>query len=234
MYEWLAFSLIGMGIWLALYLAKPDLRREMLRVSLFTAPFGLTEPIFVPRYWSPPSLFNLASTTGFDIESFIFSFAVGGIAAVLYAAVFKVRHVQMSPAEMRLPRHRFHMLAMISPILVFVPLFLLTDLNPIYTASISMLVGGVATLLCRPDLKKNMLVGAGMFTVLYFVYFLFVNLVEPTFIDSWNLAALSGLLVFGVPMEELMYAFTFGLMWSSIYEHFMWRMYRTNGLRSLA
>jgi hypothetical protein len=47
-------------------------------------PFGLTEPLFVPRYWDPPSLFNLAATTGFDIESLIFCFAIGGIGAVLY------------------------------------------------------------------------------------------------------------------------------------------------------
>ena len=56
----------------------------MLLVSVFTMPFGLTEPLFVPRYWDPPSLFNLAATTGFDIESLIFCFAIGGIGAVLY------------------------------------------------------------------------------------------------------------------------------------------------------
>ena len=28
--------------------------------SIGTAPFGLTEPVFVPEYWSPPSLFDPA------------------------------------------------------------------------------------------------------------------------------------------------------------------------------
>jgi hypothetical protein len=35
-------------------------------------------------YWNPPSLFDLARTSGFDIESLIFSFGIGGIGAVLY------------------------------------------------------------------------------------------------------------------------------------------------------
>jgi hypothetical protein len=32
----------------------------------------LTEPLFVPDYWNPPSLFDLARRSGFDIESVIF------------------------------------------------------------------------------------------------------------------------------------------------------------------
>ncbi|MEW6721767.1 MAG: lycopene cyclase domain-containing protein [Candidatus Micrarchaeota archaeon] len=220
--EWLIFSLALLGIWGGIYAARPSLRKEMLRVSIFTTPLALTEPIFVPAYWSPPSLFNLAANTGFDIESFVFCFAVGGIAAALYEAVFKVRHVQMSEAEMRSPRHRFHRLALVSPFIVFVPLFLFTALNPIYTSAIAMLVGGVATLLCRPDLRDNMLVGAFLFAGLYFVFFLAIIIIVPDFINSWNFDAISGILVAGVPLEELMFAFTFGLMWSDLYEHLLW------------
>ncbi|NQY26146.1 MAG: hypothetical protein HRT92_03100 [Piscirickettsiaceae bacterium] len=46
---------------------------------MFTAPFWLTEPLFVPDYWIPPSLFYLAVTTGFNIESLIFCFGIGGV-----------------------------------------------------------------------------------------------------------------------------------------------------------
>ena len=34
----------------------------------------------------------------------------------------------------------------------------------------------------------------------------------------WNLETVSGILILGVPLEELMYAFTFGMVWSTIYE----------------
>ena len=82
-YVWLAWSIALLIPWLAAYVALPRQRKVMLWTSLFTTPFGLTEPLFVPAYWSPPSLFDLARTTGFDIESFIFSFGIGGVGVVL-------------------------------------------------------------------------------------------------------------------------------------------------------
>ncbi|MBR9691574.1 hypothetical protein GOV06_02210 [Candidatus Woesearchaeota archaeon] len=223
MHEWLIFSLILLGIWFIIYLARPLLRKEILWVSILTAPFGLTEPLFVPEYWSPPSLFNLAARTGFDIESLIFCFAVGGIGAVLYESIFKVKHKKMTMKEMHGKRHRFHKLAIISPIIIFLLLELLTNLNPIYTASIAMFVGGIATILCRPDLKKNILMGGITFTILYFLFFLFINLIFPDFVNHWNLSALSGILILRVPLEEIVFAFTFGMIWAGIYEHVMWR-----------
>ena len=38
----------------------------------------------------------------------------------------------------------------------------------------------------------------------------------------WNLSALSGVLIFGAPVEELLWAFAFGTYWSGVYEHFTW------------
>jgi len=83
-YVWLVWSSAFLLPWLAAYAACPRHRTAMLWASLFTAPLGLTEPLFVPAYWSPPSVFDLARTTGFDIESVIFAFAIGGIGAVVY------------------------------------------------------------------------------------------------------------------------------------------------------
>ena len=64
--EWLVFSLILFVIWIIIFIFSKS-KEEMFIVSLFTMPFGLTEPLFVPAYWNPPSLFNLAADIGFDI-----------------------------------------------------------------------------------------------------------------------------------------------------------------------
>ena len=40
-------------------------RRSTFNVSLGTMLLGLTEPAFVPTYWNPPTLWNLARQTGF-------------------------------------------------------------------------------------------------------------------------------------------------------------------------
>lgn len=223
MYEWLIFSLILLGIWVVIFITKPLVRKEMFWVSLFTMPFGLTEPLFVPNYWNPPSLFNLAVRTGFDIESLIFCFAVGGIGTVLYESVFRVKHETVGKHEMHNKRHRFHKLALLSPVIVFLVLYFFTNLNPIYSTSIALLIGGIAAILCRPDLRKKIVIGGILFFCLYFVFFLFFNLVYPGLVQEvWNLSAISGILIIGVPLEELMFAFTFGMMWSSVYEHIKW------------
>lgn len=220
MYEWLIFSLILLGIWVVIFITKSLVRKEMFWVSLLTMPFGLTEPLFVPEYWNPTSLFNLAVRTGFDIESLIFCFAVGGIGTVLYESVFRVKHEKVGKHEMHSKRHRFHKLALLSPIIVFLLLYFFTNLNPIYSTSIAMLIGGIAAILCRPDLRKKIVMGGILFLCLYFVFFLFFNLVYPGLVQEvWNLSAISGILIIGVPLEELMFAFTFGMMWSSVYEH---------------
>ena len=195
----------------------------MFAASLFTMPFGLTEVLFVPEYWSPPSLFNLALKTGFDIESLIFSFAIGGIGSVIYEMIFKSKHKRMSMRDIHTQRHKYHLLSLFSPIIAFLILFFFTNLNPIYSASISMFIGGMAAILCRPDLKKKIVYGGILFLALYFIFFISFNNIYPYAIERfWNLQALSGILILGVPLEELIFAFTFGTLWSSYYEHLKW------------
>jgi hypothetical protein len=220
---WLTFSLILFAIWLLIWLTKPRLRTEMFWVSLWTMPFGLTEPLFVPLYWNPPSLFNLAAKTGFDIESLIFSFAIGGIGAIIYETLFRVKHQKISKHEEHSKRHRFHLFALTSPIIIFIPLLLFTKLNPIYSVTIAMFIGGISAILCRPDIKKKIWIGGITFSALYFICFMLFNLIYPGLVlKIWNLSALSGILIIGVPLEELIFAFTFGMLWSSVYEHIFW------------
>ena len=226
-YAWLVWSLILIGIWLVIYFAldTKDKKREMLVVSLWTSLLGFTEPFFVPEYWNPPSLFDLASKTGFDIESLLFAFGVGGLAVVAYEIIFRVKHRQINEKEKHHPRHRFHFLALLSAPIIFFLLFVFTDLNPIYSAFGALMGCGLATWYCRPDLKKKMFVSAFIFLILYFAYFLTLIAVYPGYVEKvWNLSAISGILVAGVPLEELMFAFGAGFLWSSVYEHIAWRM----------
>jgi hypothetical protein len=76
-YAFLVLSLALVAVWLILCAARPDLRPSMLRVSLGTMLLGLTEPV----------LWNRARQTGFDVESVLFSFGVGGIVCAAYDAL---------------------------------------------------------------------------------------------------------------------------------------------------
>ncbi|MCK9590641.1 MAG: lycopene cyclase domain-containing protein [Methanoregula sp.] len=224
---WLVWSLILIGIWIVVWflIKSRDLRKQMLIISLWTSLLGLTEPIFVPAYWLPPSLFDLAARTGFDIESLIFSFSIGGLGFILYMLVFPIEKEVPVPMDDRLAaRHKYHAVMLSVAPVVFVILYFGTKLNPIYVSVIALMLGGIATWYCRPDLKKKMFVSAFLFLGLYFVYFLTLITMFPGYVQQvWNLPAISGILIVGIPIEELMFALSFGFFWSTAYEHFTWK-----------
>jgi len=225
-YAWLIWSLILIGVWLAVYFAldTKDKKREMLAVSWWTSLIGLTEPFFVPEYWNPPSLFNLAERTGFDMESLIFSFGIGGIAVAVYERIFRVQHERITLHERHSPAHRYHQAVLLSTPVVFLILMVAASLNPIYSAILAMVVGGFFALYCRPDLARKMLSSSVIFLAIYFVYFLTLTWMYPGYVELvWNLGDISGILLAGVPLEELLFALSFGFLWSGIYEHFRWR-----------
>ncbi len=221
-YVWLAWSSAFLIPWLLLYLGVPAKRWTMLRASLLTLPFGLTEPLFVPAYWSPPSLFDLALRTGFDLESLIFSFAIGGVGLVLYDVLTRRVTVRLPAPERHHARHRVHRLALVVPLLVFPPLLFL-PWNPIYPAMVAMATGALAAIACRPDLSARAGVGAVLFLSFYAVLLLGLEMTVPGYIGRvWNLSALSGLSIVGLPVEELLFAGAFGGYWSAVNEHLTW------------
>jgi len=221
-YVWLIWSVAFLCPWAILYVVLPAHRAVMWKTSLFMAPFGLTEPLFVPEYWNPPSLFDLAQRTGFDIESFIFSFAIGGIGAVLYNLLMRRRLVPLAAHHHRNRLHRFHKLAIALPFALFPALYFL-PWNPIYPAIVAMFAGGVAAVLCRPDLLPNTLLGGVLFLGFYTVFLIGLEWSAPGYIAQvWNLQALSGVVPFGLPLEELLFGFGFGLFWTGLYEHYSW------------
>jgi hypothetical protein len=127
-----------------------------------------------------------------------------------------------------------HYWALATPFLSF-PLLYLFRWNPIYPAIVAMTLGAAATMLCRPDLVRKTWMGALLFLAYYSLFLLGLEWTAPGYIARvWNLDALSGLNIFGMPMEELLFAAAFGAYWSSVYDHFTWKTTVTQTSRSSA
>jgi hypothetical protein len=221
-YVWLVWSTAFLIPWILLYAFYPRHRIAMWRTSALMVLFGLTEPLFVPAYWNPPSLFELARRTGFDIERFIFAFALGGIGAVLYNGLTGRETAALDERELRQPRHRMHRVALLTTFVAFPVLYVL-PWNVIYASIAAMLAGTIAGLLCRPDLLRKTWIGGLLFLACYTVFLFALKWSAPGYIEEvWNLPALSGILLYGLPLEELLFALSFGLYWAAVYEHFAW------------
>lgn len=230
-YVWLVWSVAFLVPWGVLYARYPQHREAMWWSSWFTMPFGLTEPLFVPSYWNPPSVFDLAARTGFDLESLIFCFGIGGMAAVLFDVMAATRAEAVACHERREPAHRFHRWALATPFVVFI-VTIWGPWNAIYPSILALVAGAIANVWCRPDLARATLVGALAFAAYYLVFFAGLDWLSPGYVQRvWNLEALSGWIWWGLPAEEVAFAAGFGAMWAGVFHHYQWRG-RVAGARS--
>lgn len=206
-------------MWLVLYFYREDLHKEMFFASFLAAPLGLLEAFFVPWYWEPNSLlifriFNFQ----FDIESIIFSFAVGGIAAVLYE-VFLKKHLKkerMKKKEIK-KHYSYLIIALIAAFAVFGIIF---NMDLIYASIVAMAIGAATIIFSRKDLIKETIIGGFLFLGVYFCLLLALNtFVFPDWIArTWNFEHIWGITFLKIPLEEILWALAFGALWAPIYE----------------
>lgn len=216
-YAWFIWSSIALIFWILIYFSvNREKKKEMLVFSLLISLFGLTQPLWVPEYWRPLSIIKLPFK--FDIESIIFSFGTGGITVAVYSWAF--------PSIARpIIRNKYLLLSLFLGPVVFIIFLFAVRINHIYSAIIAMTVGGLFSYFLRPELRRRMLVSATFTTVIYFGYFLLLVLIFPGYIEKvWNLKNISGVLITGVPLEELIFAASLGFIWPSIYEYARWLM----------
>lgn len=237
-------------IWIFLKIKKLDDNLMEMRIASTTCMFlGITEPLFVPDYWTPPSILKLGE---WDLESFLFCFAVGGISAVLtefprikkiiifidywiwrFFRLFLIFFNWATGTNAKnnlilnvnynivLNKRQIRNENMIL-IAFFVAMFgAISHLswNVIYEIFLLCIFGSLFIIWRRPDIKWQVLGGGLTFTLLYTVILLIVHVYEPGFYQKyWNLDDLSGIYFLNAPVEEYMYAFSFGVFWAPLYE----------------
>ncbi len=176
---------------------------------------ALTSILFVPQYWTPPSLFDLDQKIRVGIEDVLWAAAVGGIASVVAEILLKERL-----SALRKGVRKRHLVPFILVVVVFIVLQLWHPGKTIYNTIIAFAIGAVVIAVLRSDLIPTMLAGALSFALLYFALFLIFLLLYPGFIQRYyNIPNLLGIYVVGVPIEELLFAGTGGAIWSVAYEY---------------
>jgi hypothetical protein len=213
-YAYITGCLILFVFWLFIFLRRKDLRREMLWASFWGMPFGFVDFFLIPVYWNPDTLFDLAKKYGVSIESFIFFSMMTGVASVIYEFLRKKKPIKIARGA------RSHFWLLISIPLAFVTLSVLFPSKAIYNLMIVGAAGTAATAYLRRDLRKQIIASAFIFSFLYFGAFVLINFMFQGLVEHfYNLKNTWGILVLGVPMEEIGVAFFAGAFWSTLYEY---------------
>lgn len=215
-FAYLVGALLFDAAWLACYLIGRSYRPQIIWGTVVTTPLALTSFLFVPQYWTPPSLFDLDAHIRVGIEDFLWAGAVGGIASVVGEIFLKDRL-----AARRKQQHKKHIAPFIVMLVVFGICWAGHPQKNIYNTAIAFLACALVVAFLRSDLIPTMLTGATVFTILYFLLFVYFLALYPDFIERYyNLSNISNIRLHGVPIEELMFASTGGAVWSVAYEYF--------------
>lgn len=197
----------------------------MLVMSLIIGPAGpLSEYWYLKDYWQPEIIFGWKV----GIEDFLFAFFIGGIGAVVYE-VFLGKHLKRDK-RYKSGKWMFFVLPVIG-LAVLISLNSLLRINSIYASSLGFSVCAVIIWAIRPDLIKDSLLSGIFAGLLIFIFYsVFFLKIYPNIVnDWWMLSNISGIIILGIPLEEILWVFCWGLIAGPLYE--FWQGYRLIGKR---
>jgi hypothetical protein len=220
-YAYITGCLILFFFWILIFLKRKDLRKEMIWASLLGMPFGFIDFFLVPKYWNPDSLFGLIKKYGAGIESFFFFFAMSGIAAVIYEFLERKKIKKIKGDK------KLHLAPLVLTLASFLILTKIFPLKAVYNGMIATAAGALTTICLRKDLWKQIVISGFIFSLFYSLVFFFVGQIFTGFVyDFYNFDNIWGIIIFGIPLEEIVIAFFAGAFWSTIYEYA--KAYREN------
>ncbi|OGG57106.1 hypothetical protein A3D71_04530 [Candidatus Kaiserbacteria bacterium RIFCSPHIGHO2_02_FULL_55_20] len=215
-YAYIAFILFFGFVWLSVFLARPDLRKEILFMSFVCAPLGILGDFFY-RY----DYYNLPNLNGtyWYLYSFALGFIYGGVTAVLYEELVRKHHTTRRIRRMLEHPWCFWGVLLSGSFVMVVGTFILR-INSLYVSLLVMAVAGLWIVVHRRDLLIEALgSGAALCAVTYIFYGGFQVAFPGVFESQWNIADLSGVLIANVPLEEYLWAFTWGFLAGPAYEY---------------
>jgi len=181
-------------VWFLIFFFRKDLRTEQLSMSYKGAILGpLSEIIYFRDYWMPQSILSI-HIGGFPlmIEDVLFGFFIGGIAAVIYEVMFRMKLSRFS-------LHSKHIIKSLSILIIFVIILSIAmtlGINSIYASAIAFVLTTIPIIYIRHDLFLNA-IGSGFGVMLImFVSYLLLSLI----VANTNQLLKEGWLIYGTDL----------------------------------
>ena len=201
--------LLAMSAGVALAFSPSNQRRPALVSGLLAAPWALTCLILTPSYWQPV---YLLVRLGVGMEDVAFMFTSGILSWTLAQCPFE-RCAGPPDSTASFLRRALGCWGCGS--LLF-SVFQLAGWRLMWSVLATMVLLSAALVAVRPDLRGVSLRGMVRFAVCYPAILKLVFIASPSFVSHWNRDALLGYYLFGLPVEEILWAAGFGAVWPTI------------------
>ncbi len=210
-YVYLTVALISGIIWTIFFLLRKDLRRKMLIMSMIIAPLVIADAFFIPEYYNP-WLYNVIPLFGkVFLGSLLTIFFWGGIFSV-FGQIFT--------------RKTLYKIGNVNPLIILLIPAIFTfyfivpiKINPIiWFILANFITYFVLFFFIRKEMIKNMFLNAFYLSIFYIPFFYFIWYIFPSVPPSYSSFGLTGITLFGPPIEEFIWTFSAGLLVGPVYE----------------
>jgi hypothetical protein len=204
-------AILGGLFWLPIFVLRPQLRKELLLMSAFSAPLGIvTTYFYLADYWHPIFAFQHF----FALEDFIFAFFIGGFAGTIYEAVFGKKL-----GRPYTPYKRYWAMGVFPFGVLWLYVGALLGFISIYSSIVLLMLLGCILIYLRPDLRASAFFSAIMTAIALFITYQVWFLFYPTLIAEWWVVHnLYGVFIFKVPIEEMLWAGAWGFFAGPVFE----------------
>jgi|TARA_Y100000310_G_scaffold21744_1_gene20980 hypothetical protein len=216
-YTYLIGSIIILILWLILFLYRKDIRKEMWVISLIFGFIALfTEKIYSLDWWRPLTITGTIP----GIEDFLFGFAIGGVASVIYEILFNKRIKIKKVKKLREKRRNLNFIFLIFLFVITFGGLIVLDFNSFWASVISSIMYTIVIYIKRPDLIKNSLISGFLVLVASIIGYYILNLITPGFFEEfWLFENIGKNMILGIPLEEHVFYFLLGAFLGPLYEY---------------
>ncbi len=196
-------SLISFIIWLIIFFLKPDLRKSMLKVSVFLGLYALFFEYFwwTRDWWHPETI----TYTRVGVEDFLTALGAGGIIMAIYPLLYPKKHLKPISKKTNTLKGILLIWLQIFIMILFVQIFRFTSF---YATVIMYAVSTLILWYLRPDLIKMSLITAVIIVIGAIPLYDLLFYLTPEFVkQTWVLNNLSHIFLLGIPIEDLIFFF---------------------------
>jgi len=203
-------------LWLYGFIKYKGSRNEMLRSGLIFGVGSILIGYFYATkdYWNPPYIFNNV----LHFEDFLYGFFFGGLASEIFEIILGKKSIKRT----KKPHKKFVIVALIITIATFVICVNILKLNSIVAHILPPMIIGLICIVYRRDFIVPAILSGLFLLIITFAWQSLIMLFYPEVISNiWYVQNLSGVLISGIPLEELIFGFSLGFGASCFYELLM-------------